>query len=172
MLLQLYCCQLQHIHHAYINIAIYVIGGQRWFDILRITWSMTRYQITLRLWHCVLWRAGWLLTNQGQLRWIIDWIIQWRRHKNHQWCQLIDLWVTFLANEAPVITSVATTNTLWTWHDECNMSMWWCCVHVILFVDGQQKVRDIFLRNNCSHVCVLVPGIKWVTNFLTQYNQN
>ena len=39
---------------------------------------------------------------------------------------------------------LATTNTLWTWHDECNMSLWWCCVPVILFVDGHQKVRANF----------------------------
>ena len=45
----------------------------------------------------------------------------------------------------PCSTFVATTNTLWTWHDECNMSLWWCCVPVILFVDGHQKVRAKFL---------------------------
>ena len=162
---------------------------------------------------CVMWRAGCILTNRGQLRWINDWIIQWRRHRYHRWCKLIYLWVTFLTIKAPVITIsvmwravwllnnlgqlrwiddwtiqwkrnryqrwwnifallvtvlsikspvitrscsittlivpystfVATANTLWTWHDECKMSMWWCCVHVILFVNVHQRVRAKFL---------------------------
>ena len=41
----------------------------------------------------------------------------------------------------PCSTFVVTTNTLWTWHDECNMSLWWRCVPVILFVDVHQRVR-------------------------------
>ena len=41
----------------------------------------------------------------------------------------------------PGSTFLATTKTLWTWHDECNMSLWWCCVPIILFVDGHQKIR-------------------------------
>ena len=92
--------------------------------------------------------------------------------------------MTVVAIKAPVITKscflptltvtssifVATTNTLGTWHDEYNMSLWWCCVPVILFVDGHQKVRSNFLRDNCSHVLVSVPGIKLITSFLYQYN--
>ena len=31
----------------------------------------------------------------------------------------------------PNSTFVATKNTLWTWHDEYNMSFWWCCFPVI-----------------------------------------
>ena len=107
----------------------------------------------------VLWRAGWLLKNREQMRWINDWIIQWRRHRYHQWWQIIAIWVTVLAIKSPFITRsrllpnlivpcstfVETTNTLWTGHDECNMSLWWCYVPVILFVDFQRKVRANFL---------------------------
>ena len=38
-------------------------------------------------------------------------------------------------------TFVATTNTLETWHNECNMSMWLCYVPVIFLVGGHQNVR-------------------------------
>ena len=107
----------------------------------------------------VLWRSGWLLINRGHLRWIDDWIIQCRRNRYHWWWQLIALLVTVLAIGAPVImrscllptlivpcsTFVATANTLWTWHDDCNMSLWWWCVTFILFVYGRQKVRADFL---------------------------
>ena len=69
---------------------------------------------------------------------IDDWIIQWKSHKYHQWWQLVDLWVTVLLIKETVITRiclfptlispcyafVATTNTLWTWNDEYNMSFW------------------------------------------------
>ena len=47
---------------------------------------------------------------------------------------------------------VATNNTLGTWHDERNVSLWWCCVSVILFVDGHQKVRDNVLARQL-HSC-------------------
>ena len=40
---------------------------------------------------------------------------------------------------------VDTNNTLWTWHDECNMSLWWCCVPVAFFVYGHKKLRANFL---------------------------
>ena len=146
-MLSLCRCQLRHIHHASINIATSVLGGRWCYGILRIIWSPTRYWKSLWLWRCVLWRSVWLLTNRGQMRWINNWIIQWRRHRYHQWWKLISLWVTFLPIKAPFITSLGTTNTFLTWHDECDMSMWWCCVHVILFVDGQQNVRpNIFAR--------------------------
>ena len=45
----------------------------------------------------------------------------------------------------PCSTFVATTNYLCMWHDKCNMNLWWCCVPIILFVCGHQKVRDNFL---------------------------
>ena len=45
----------------------------------------------------------------------------------------------------PCSTFVATTNTLWMWHDECNMSLWCYCVTVILSFDGHQKVGATFL---------------------------
>ena len=115
----------------------------------------------------VLWRFGWLLTNRGQLRWIYDWTIQSRRHRYHRWWKLVSIWVNFLAIKAPVIkmsrslptlivpcsASAVTINTLWEWHDECNMSLWWCCATVILFVGGHQKVRANFLARqlqSCS----------------------
>ena len=126
-------CQFRHIHHVSINIATSILGGRRWNGILRIIWSPTRYWRSLWIWSCVLWRSAWLLKNRGKLKWINDQIIQWMRHRYHQRWKLIALWVTVLAIKAPVITSVATTNSLWTWHDEYNMSLCWCCVHVILF---------------------------------------
>ena len=147
MLLSFCRCQLRQIHHASINTATYVLGGRLWQGIWRVSWSPTRYLRSLWLWRCVLWRYGWLLTNLGQLRWINDWIIQWRRYRYHQWWQLIDILVTFLEIKVPVIMSVATTNTIWTWHDEWNMSLCWCCAHAILFVDGQKKViANFFAR--------------------------
>ena len=117
MLLSLFQCQIRHINRASINISTSMLGGRRWHVIWRIRWSPARYWRSLWLWCCVLWRYGWLLTNRGHLRWINDWIIQWKRHRYHQWWKLIDIWVTALAIKAPVITSVATTNTLWTWRD-------------------------------------------------------
>ena len=51
----------------------------------------------------VLWRSGWLLIDRGQLRWIGEWIIQWRRHRYHRWWQLVVLWVNVLDIGAPVI---------------------------------------------------------------------
>ena len=107
----------------------------------------------------VLWKSGWLMTNWGNLRWIYDWIIKWRMQRYHQWWQHVALWVTILAIKAPVITRscllhtlivpcstfLATTNTLWTWHDECSMRFWWCCVPVNLFVYSQKNVGAKFL---------------------------
>ena len=126
----------------------------RWWKIIAL-WVTGLAIKALVITGSVLWRAGLLLTNRRQLRWIDDWIIQCIRNRYHRWWQLVAIWVTILAIKAPVITRsrslptlifpcsafVATTNILWTWHDECNMSFWWCCcVHVILFVNGHQKV--------------------------------
>ena len=111
-------------------------SGQQWRVIWQIRWSPDSYWRSLRLWTCVMWRSGWLLTNWRQLMWINDWIFQCRMHSYHRWWQLITLWVTVLAIKAPVITRsrflptmivpcsifVETTYTLWTWHDEWNMS--------------------------------------------------
>ena len=149
-------------------------GQLRWIDDWIIQWRSHRYHRWWQLvaiWVTVLvikspvitrsvpWRSVWLLTNRGHLRLIDDWIVQWRRHRYHLWWQLIALWVTSLAIKSLVITRsrslptlivpcstfVAATNTLWAWYDECNMSLWWCCVPVILFFDGHQKVRSNFL---------------------------
>ena len=149
-------------------------GHLRWINYLIIQWIMHRYHqwwqiiallVTVLVIKApvikgsVMWTSGWLLTNRGQLRWIDDWIIQWRRHRYHRWWQLVAIWVTFLAIKAPVITTscsfptlivpcftfVATNNTLWLWHDECNTILWWCFVSVILFVNGHQKLRANFL---------------------------
>ena len=127
--------------------------NMRWINDLIFQWRRHRYHRwwqLIALWvnflaikepvimRSVMWRAGWLLTNRGQLMWIDDWIIQWRRHRYNQWYQIIAIWVTTLTIKAPVITRscllptlivpcftfVATNNTLWTWHDECNMSLW------------------------------------------------
>ena len=226
-MLSLCWCQLRHINHASINITTSILGGQRWHGIWRTRWSPTRYWKILRLCRCVIWRYGCLLRNIGQLRWINDLIIQWRRHIYHQWWQLIDIWVSVLATKAPVITRgvlwisgwllmnrgklrwinhwifqrkrhiyhrwrqlislwvtvlaikstvitrsrslptlifpcstfLMTTNTLWTWHDEFNMSFWWCRMNDILFFDRKKRWELTFWRNNCIHVWVSVPGI-------------
>ena len=133
-----------------------------------------------------LWRSGWLLTNRGQLRCIDDWIIQWRRHRYHWWWQLVAIWVTFLVIKATFITRysllptlivpcsafVATTNTLWMWHDEFNMTLWWCCVHPILFVDGHQNVRANFLAQQLQSCLSLSTRNKIDYELLSQYNPN
>ena len=130
----------------------------RWWQIIAIWVTVLAIKAPV-ITRSVLRRSGWLLMNWGQLRSIDDWIIQRRRHIYHRWWQLVALWVTILAIKSPVITSscslptpivpcstfVETTNTLWTWHGECNMSLWWFCVPVILCVDGYQKLRDNFL---------------------------
>ena len=240
MLFLLFRYQPRHINHTSIHISTSILGGQWWHGIWRIRWSPTRYWRSLRLWHCIMlrfrwlltnwgeirwitdwviawrmhmyhrwwqliailvtvlaikapvitrsfmWRDGWILTNWGQLRCIDDWIIQWRRHMYHRRWQIISIWVTFLEIKALIITRsffvptlivtcstfVVTTNDLCTWHDECNMSLWWSCVTVILFVDGQKRWEPMFWRDNCSHVWVYVPGIKLITSFLSQYNTN
>ena len=155
MLLSLRQCQLKHVHHVFIDIATYILGGWRWHGILWINWSPTRYLISLRLWRCVLWRSVWLLTKWGHLRWINDLIIVWRSHRYPRWWQLIVLWVNVLAIKVQVITRscllntlivscfnlVATTNALWTGQDECSMSLWWCCVPFFCWVDGEKKSK-------------------------------
>ena len=144
MLLSLCRFQLRRIHHASINIATSFLGARLWNDIWLISWSPTKYWRRLWLYSCVLWRVGWLLMNKGQQRWINNWTLQWRRHIYHQWWQLIAIWVTVLAIKSPITTNVATKNSLCMWHDKCNMSLWWCCVPAILFVDAQQKVGANF----------------------------
>ena len=94
MLLSFYRCQLRHINHASINISTSIIGGRKGHVIWRIRWSPIRYWRSLQLMRCVMWRSGWLLTNREQLIWINDWMIQWRRHRYHQWWKIIDIWVT------------------------------------------------------------------------------
>ena len=97
-------CRLLHINHASINIATSILGGRWWHGIWRIRWSPTGYWRSLKLMRCAMWRAGWMLTNRGQLSWINDWIIQWRRHRYHWWWKIIALWFTVLAIKSLVIT--------------------------------------------------------------------
>ena len=133
-----------------------------------------------------MWRAGWLLTNLGQLRCIDDWIIQWRRRIYHRWWKLFALWLTVIAIKAQVITrscslptlvvpcstSVRTTNTLWNWHDECNMSLWWCCVPIVLFVDVPQNARANFLARQLHPCLSFSTRIKIDYELFSQYNPN
>ena len=162
MLLSLFRCLLRHINHASINIATSILGGRRWHGIWRIKWSPTRYWQSLQLICCVTRRSVWLLMNQGQMMWFNDWIIKWRRHRYHQWWQLI----------VTCSTSVATTNTLWMWHDECNIILWWCFVPAIFLLVAIEMWEPNFWRDNFSHVLVYVPGIKLITMFLSQSNNN
>ena len=165
MLLSFFRCQLRHIHHSSINIATSVLGGQWWHGIWWIIWSPTRYWRSLWLWRCGIWRARWLLTNRSQMRWINDWIIQWRRHRYHQKWQIIALWVTVLAIKALVITSVATTNTA------ISVCVGVVCMLFCLFM-ANKRWESIVLRKNCSYLWVSVPGKELITSFLSQYNQN
>ena len=52
----------------------------------------------------------------------------------------------------------------------------WVCAAVVrmLFclLVANKRWEPFFLRNNCSHVWVSVPGIKLITSFLSQYNPN
>ena len=54
----------------------------RWWQLiaLLVTFLAIKAPVITR---SVLWRSGRLLTNQGQLIWINDWIIQWRRNIYH-----------------------------------------------------------------------------------------
>ena len=169
IILRLGCCVLWRFGWLLTN-----RGKLGWINDWTIRWRRHRYHRwwqLIALWvNCltikapvinrsVLWRSRWLLTKRGQLRWIDDWIIQWRKHRYHRWWQLDSLLVSVLEIKSPFITRscllpalifscsafVVTTNTLWTWHDECNMSLWWCCVPVIVFVGGHQNVRAKFL---------------------------
>ena len=167
-MLSLCRCQIIHINHASINIVTSILGGQQWHGTWGIKVIPTRYWRILQLMCCVMWKSGWLLTNRGHLMWINEWIIQLRRHMHHRWWQLISLWVNVYAIKGLVIKrrrSLPTLivlfyfcgdyqYTLWTWHNECNMSAWWCCVPVILFVNGQKKVRDNVLARKL-HWCLI-----------------
>ena len=172
MLLSLWWCQIIHIHYASINIATSVLGGRRWHGIWPIIWSPTRYRRSLWLWHCFMRRSGCLLTNLEQLMWINYWIIKLRSNRHHHRLKAISLLLSVLAIKEPVITSVATTNTLCMWHNECDMSMWWCCVHVIKLLMANKRWEPTFSLYNCNHVWVSVLGIKLITTFLSQYNPN
>ena len=74
-------------------------GQLRWINEWIIQWGSHRYYRWwqfIALWLTVLaiketvimksemWRDGWLLTNQGHLRWIDDWTIQWKRNRYHR----------------------------------------------------------------------------------------
>ena len=182
MLLLLFRCQLWQIHHASINIANSILGGRRCLGILRISWSPTRYWISLRLWRCVMWISGWPLTNRGHLRRINDWIIQWSMHMYHRKRQLIPLWVNVLAIKALFITGSCSLPTpifpvplLWqlpTPFGRGTMNELWFCVGVVylFFFITNIILQQTFWCNNCSCVWVSVPGIKLRTEFLSQYN--
>ena len=75
----------------------------RWWQLIVLWVTVLAIKATV-ITISVVWKSGWLLTNQVQLRWIYDWIIPWRRHIYHLQWQLIALWVTFLAIKSPVIT--------------------------------------------------------------------
>ena len=57
-------------------------------------------------------------------------------------------------------------------HDECNMSFWWCCVPVILFVDVHLKVRAKVLARQLESYLSFSTWNKLITSFLSQYNPN
>ena len=55
----------------------------RWWQLIAIWVTVLAIKAPV-ITRSFLWRAGWLLTNRGQLLWIDDWIIQWRRNRYHQ----------------------------------------------------------------------------------------
>ena len=118
-------------------------SGRWWHDIWRVRWSLTRYWRSLRLWRCVLWISGWLWTNREQIRWIDDWIIQWRRHSYHWWWQFISLWVTVLVIKASVITRIRLFHTLIVpcstffgdYQDPLDVALWLRYEFVVVFYD-------------------------------------
>ena len=112
MLLELWWCHIRPINQQSINIATSILVGQRWHGIWCIRWIPTMYWRILWLLRCVLWRAGWLLMNLGQLRWINYWIIQCRRHMYHRRLQLIAILVTVFAMRVLVITRICSLPTL------------------------------------------------------------
>ena len=92
-ILRLWCCVLLRFGWLLTN-----RGQLRCIDDWIIQWRRKSYHQWWKLiaiWVTVLaikataitrsnmWRYGWMLTNQGQLRWIDDWIIQWKRHMYH-----------------------------------------------------------------------------------------
>ena len=58
-------------------------------------------------------RPGWLLTNQGQLSWINEWIIPWGKRRYHRWRQLIALWANVIAIKAFFIKRTVTWRPGW-----------------------------------------------------------
>ena len=176
----LWCCVLWRSEWILTN-----RGHLRWINDLIIKWKRHRYHRWWQLISLLfavpdikapvitasfMWRAGWLLMNRGHMRWIYYWIIQLRRHRYHQWLKIVALLVNVLASKVPVITRsfslptlivtcsafVETTNTLWTWRDEYNIILWWCCVPVIFFVDGHQKVRAKFLAQQIQSCLIFI----------------
>ena len=77
---------------------------QRWWKIIDLWVTVLAIKAPV-ITSSVIWISGWLMTNRGQLRWIDDWIIKWRRNRYHRWWKLVSLWVTIVAIKAPVITS-------------------------------------------------------------------
>ena len=75
----------------------------RWWQLISL-WDTVLFIKSPVITRSVLWRSGLLITNRGQLRWIDDWIIQWRRNRYHRRLQLLTLWVTVVAIKALVIT--------------------------------------------------------------------
>ena len=162
-------CQLRHIHHASINIATSILGGRRWHDILRIRLIPTRYWRSLWIWSCVLWRSAWLLKNRGKLKWINDQIIQWMRHRCHQWWKLIDIWVNVLAIKALVITRSVLWRSGWMltnrghmrwinyWSIQCRRHRyhrWWKLIS--LWVTSL-AIKALFISRSCLLPTLIFP---------------
>ena len=181
--LQLMCCVLWR------SVWLLIDRGQlRWVNYWIIRWRRHRYH---RWWQIisllvsslavkapfitrnVLWRAGWLLKNRGQLRWIDDWIVQWSRHRYHRWWKFVTLWVTILSIKAPVITRncllptlIVPCSTLWRLTIPFGrgvMNLIWVCGGVVCLLFcllmAIKSWDPIFWRNHCSHVWVSVPVI-------------
>ena len=55
----------------------------RWWQLIAL-WATVIDIKALVITRRVMWRPGWMLKNRGQLRWIDDLIIQWKRNRYHR----------------------------------------------------------------------------------------
>ena len=114
----------------------------------------------------VLWRAGWLLTNRWQLRWIDNGIIQWRRHIYHR-CKksLLFEWLSLQLNHRlsrgffsclPWLFPVPLLLRLTISFVSGMMNVIWACVGVVCLLFyllmAIKRLEKTLCCDNCSHV--------------------
>ena len=93
--------QLRWIHYQIVQCRRH--RYHRWWQLISLWVTVLSIKAPV-ITRSVLWRSWWLLMNQGQLRFIDDWIIQCRTYRYLRWLERIDISVTVLAIKSPVIT--------------------------------------------------------------------